>query len=98
LDDKKIIPGEGWQPGRRSFICNIYSKGLAPEETASAIKEQGRAVYLPHPWKQGGSHLGPRKVFKQSFLWWMSWKYTMVDCWIKKLTVWPIKWLLRLEF
>jgi predicted metal-dependent phosphoesterase TrpH len=61
LDDKfRIIPGEevATREGEIIGLFLQYSipKGLAPEETASAIKEQGGVVYLPHPWKQGGSH------------------------------------------
>jgi predicted metal-dependent phosphoesterase TrpH len=38
------------------FLKNRIPEGLSPEETANAIKEQEGLIYLPHPWKQNGSH------------------------------------------
>jgi predicted metal-dependent phosphoesterase TrpH len=61
LDDNlKIINGEEVAT-REGEIIGLFlkypiPKGLSPEETASAIKEQDGVIYLPHPWKQSGSH------------------------------------------
>jgi predicted metal-dependent phosphoesterase TrpH len=66
LEDKlKIIPGEEVAT-REGEIIGLFlryhiPKGLSPEETASAIKEQEGVVYLPHPWKQGCSHPWSKK-------------------------------------
>lgn len=38
------------------FLQNQIPEGLSPEETISAIKEQGGVTYLPHPLKHSGSH------------------------------------------
>ncbi len=38
------------------FLHSPIPGGLSPEETISAIQEQGGVTYLPHPFKQNGNH------------------------------------------
>lgn len=43
------------------FLKHQVPSGLSPEETVSAIKEQGGITYLPHPLKQKGRHLWSKR-------------------------------------
>jgi predicted metal-dependent phosphoesterase TrpH len=43
------------------FLQQQIPKGLSPEETILAIKEQGAVTYLPHPFKQNGNHPWSKK-------------------------------------